>query len=361
MSRPARVLRVAAYVAGVLLFFEAGARLALSSDVFFRRIQGPSAAWWRLRFTRGHASGAGLYYRFDVHHPTRGWALRPRLRDAVAFGDRLLSSNSEGVRARREYARPKPAGLRRVIVLGDSFTFGDEVSDDETYSHFLQELLPGVEVVNLGVHGYGHDQMLLYLEEVGARYQPDVVLLGFVGDDMERNLLPFRDFAKPWFEEGASGLVLRGTPVPAPEEVLAREWRRSRLLDLLSMLDDRRAWRSGASQARMQRLTFALLDRMARVIEGLGARAAYAYLPVYGEVVKADMAMTRREMAFFAYCRERGIQSMYLRRFFLRRLRAGQPLKSQGHWSAVEHRIAAEGIAAYLTEKGLIGAEPPAG
>jgi hypothetical protein len=47
--------------------------------------------------------------------------------------------------------------------------------------------------------GYEHDQMPLYLEEVGAGFQPDVVLLGFVHLDMERNLLGFSDFATPWF------------------------------------------------------------------------------------------------------------------------------------------------------------------
>jgi hypothetical protein len=57
----------------------------------------------------------------------------------------------------------------------------------------------GTEVLNLGVHGYGHDQMLLYLREEGLRYRPDVVLLGFVQIDMPRNQLSFRDYAKPRF------------------------------------------------------------------------------------------------------------------------------------------------------------------
>ena len=52
-------------------------------------------------------------------------------------------------------------------MLGDSFTFGEDVGDDETYSHHLEQLLPGTEVINLGVHGYGHDQMLIYLREEG--------------------------------------------------------------------------------------------------------------------------------------------------------------------------------------------------
>lgn len=346
------------YLCALVCFCEGTARLALRSDTFFRRVEGRDASSWRLRFVRRHAQGGGgLYYSFDVHHATRGWAVRPQLVDVPAFDGRRVSSNTQGLRGRREYAVPKPPGVQRVLVLGDSFTFGDEVSDDETYCHLLQASLPAdVEILNLGVHGYGHDQMLLYLQEVGARYQPDVVLLGFVAQDMERNLLAFRDFAKPHFDLTASGLRLGGSPVPTPEALIAGEWRRLKLLDLFAMLSDRWAWRSGANAERMEALTIALLDELERTIEGLGARPAYAYLPVYGEIDRADLTMTRSERFLLAYCRERGIQSLYLQRFFLRARRAGVELKTYGHWSVVEHRIAAQGMRAYLVEKGLVRA-----
>src|SRR5262249_22825023 len=151
-----------------------------------------------------------LYYTFDEHSPTRGWAVKANVRDFPAFSNgATVNTNSEGVRGQREYANPKPPGITRILIFGDSFTFGDEVADDETCAARLEQMLPGTEVVNLGVHGYGHDQMLLYLEEVGARYQPDVVLLGFVYLDMTRNLLGFRDFAKPRFDVQGDHLVLR--------------------------------------------------------------------------------------------------------------------------------------------------------
>ena len=111
-------------------------------------------------------------------------------------------------------------------MLGDSFTFGEDVGDDETYSHHLEQLLPGTEVINLGVHGYGHDQMLIYLREEGVRYRPDVVILGFLTGDMERNVLSFRDYAKPRFVLDGGKLALRNSPVPPPAEMAAAEkWR----------------------------------------------------------------------------------------------------------------------------------------
>jgi hypothetical protein len=64
--------------------------------------------------------------------------------------------------------------------------------------------------------------------------------------------------------------------------------------------------------------------------------------------------MTERERFFFSYCRERGIQSIYLSPFFQKRLREGADLSPYGHWRALEHATAAEGIRAYLLEKGLL-------
>jgi hypothetical protein len=355
MRRQARkALSALVYILGVIVFFEASARLALSVAWFRARVQGQDDASTRHRWLAAHRTNRQLAYGFDVHHPMRGWALRPGIRDLRVFGDRVLNSNSLGLRGRQERPYENPAGVRRVVVLGDSFTFGEDVSDDETFCQRLEQLLPGTEVLNLGVHGYGHDQMLLYLREEGVKYRPDLVLLGFVHADMERNLQGFRDYAKPRFVLRGGRLELRGVPVPPPAEILQREAYRSKLVDLWTILRGAAEWRSGVTERRMQTLTLAILDEIARESHAAGAVPAFAYLPVWGEAIKTDMSMTRQERFFFGYCRERGIQSMYLQRFFLKRLRAGVELRRFGHWGAEEHRAAAEGIAAYIVEKDLL-------
>jgi hypothetical protein len=116
------------------------------------------------------------------------------------------------------------------LILGDSFTFGDEVSDDETYAFYLQQMLPQAEVINMGVHGYGHDQMLILLREEGIKYEPDIVIVGFLALDMSRNLLSFRDFAKPRYVLEKGKLRLTGTPIPRPEEILKWDWARPRVV-----------------------------------------------------------------------------------------------------------------------------------
>jgi hypothetical protein len=355
-----KVLVAVAYLLALALFLEGTSRAVLSSDDFFRRIAGNDEASWRLKWVKRQKGGRRIYYAFDDYHPTRGWALRPGLRDLPAYPGKSLSSNSHGLRGAPEHPYDKPVGTRRVVAIGDSFTFGEDVGDDETWPRRLEALLPGVEVLNLGVHGYGHDQMLLYLKEEGLRYQPDLVLVGFLPDDMERNVVAFRDFAKPRFVVEGGRLALRNVPVPSPDDVLAREAFRPKFLDLLSILRGDYLHRAGRDQDAMREITLALVDEMSAAATAGGSRIAFVYLPVYGEIDKPDPAMTGRERSFFSYWRQRGLESVYLRPFFLEKLRRGVEFKTYGHWGPLEHQTAAEGIKATLLERGLLSpAGPP--
>lgn len=337
----------------VLVALEGTSRVLLYVDPVFRRIAGPDESSWRVRWIRHPHAREGVSYGFDVFDPRRGWALMPGIRDLKVFADKTLNSDRFGFRGTHDSAE-NPGEAVRILVLGDSFTFGEGVSDNETYSARLEASLSGVEVLNLGVHGYGHDQMLLALQDLGPKVHPDLVLLGFVAEDMERNLLTFRDFAKPRFVIAGSSLVLQGVPVPSPEEVTRSERFRSRFLDLISMLHDRYEARIGKKEREMTAVTYKILLEIAETSRRLGARPVFAYLPVFGEISKSDNAMTKREHAFFSFCRANEIQSIYLGPFFLRKTQAGAHFKAFGHWGPEEHETAAEGIRAYLEEKGLL-------
>lgn len=73
---------------------------------------------------------------------------------------------------------------RRVLVLGDSFAFGHGVGEGQCFAEVLAELLPGTEVVNLGVPGYNVRTELRYFERVGAAWRPDVVVLALCQNDI---------------------------------------------------------------------------------------------------------------------------------------------------------------------------------
>ncbi len=105
-------------------------------------------------------------------------------------------TNALGLRD-RDVATPKPAGVTRVLMLGDSFTEGGGFADAETVprrvERALQAQCPGVEVVNAGVASYSPILEYLTLREIGDAVAPDLVVLNFdmtdVHDDWIRTRL----------------------------------------------------------------------------------------------------------------------------------------------------------------------------
>ena len=348
---------MAGYGLFLLLVLEVGSRalfIALPRTV--GRIPGLQAnSSWRIRWVQRHTGTVpNPYGVLDVYHPTRGWALKPDLRDVRVFGDQTLSSNSRGLRGTTEYALEKPRDVRRVVVLGDSFTFGEEVSDDDTMAAVLSTMLSGAEVLNFGVHGYGHDQMLVYLREEALRYRPDVVLLGFVDVDVERNILAFRDYAKPQYVVENGRLRLTNVPVPTQDAVIAAEPYRSKLADVVGILYGEAAWDLGPARRRAETVTRALLDEMRVVVEGAGARFVIAYLPLVEEMGGAADAVSEGERWWTAYCRDARQQCLSLRPALHTGLDGHPAARAGDHWNAAEHRIAAQTVAGYLAAEALV-------
>ena len=94
---------------------------------------------------------------------------------------------------------PKPAGVTRVFMLGDSFTFGLGVRDQETFCALIEQGLraqgEAVEVINGGVSAYSPILEYLSLRDQFLAFEPDLVVLWFdladLWDDawFQRNLL----------------------------------------------------------------------------------------------------------------------------------------------------------------------------
>jgi hypothetical protein len=109
------------------------------------------------------------------------------------FAGTPVKINSLGFRDDREYAIAKGAGTIRVIVLGDSVTFGHGALYEATYPYLLEQHLkrwrPDIDwqVWNLGVPGLNTAQEFAYLQEVGNTYQPDLVVVGFYANDFYGN------------------------------------------------------------------------------------------------------------------------------------------------------------------------------
>jgi len=102
-----------------------------------------------------------------------------------------VAINSAGLRD-REYAPEKPEGAVRVLMLGDSVTFGWGAPEDGTTSTALERRLnPGdrparFEVINTGVGNTNTAMQVAYFTNKGFRFQPDVVVLNYFINDAEQ-------------------------------------------------------------------------------------------------------------------------------------------------------------------------------
>src|SRR5713101_2604667 len=353
-ARWRRLLSVLAYVIYFLAFLEVASRLFISIDPLFLRISRWSDYTFRISWVKRHGGPEEKRYSFDVYHPTRGWALKAGIKDMRVFEGEVLNSNSRGVRGRSEYAYDRQPGKRRIVVLGDSFTFGEEVSDDETYPHYLETLLPDTEVINLGVHGYGHDQMLLYFKEEGIKYRPDIVILGHVEDDVGRNYWSFWAAAKPKFELRSDGLHLTHVPVPTPESVLAREPYQWKTLDLVLTLWERLSWMGGRKQRKDKEVTDAIFDEIASTSRQIGAHLLFVYLTGSDGMGNAHKNLTKDEQFLDSYCQRRALPCLFLRPRFQEEIRKGTQFNRIGHWHAPAHMTAAQGIRDYLLSAGWL-------
>jgi hypothetical protein len=98
-----------------------------------------------------------------------------------------FQTNSIGVRGPKVHE--KLANEQRVLTIGDSFTLGMQVSDDQTFSALLSESLgPQVTVLNAGVPGYGTEQATILMRRLAPIAEPDVVILTiYTGNDLRDN------------------------------------------------------------------------------------------------------------------------------------------------------------------------------
>jgi hypothetical protein len=340
----------------MLIICEGMSRLILSIDAVFNKISAIDESSWRLKWIKRHHDEIEIYYKFDIYDPTKGWISKTNLRNVAAFKGKFLNTNYEGFRGKVDYSHDKRPGKTRILILGDSFTFGDEVGDDETYSYYLQGMMPDAEIINMGVHGYGHDQMLILFKESGIKYKPDIVILGFVIDDIQRNSLKFRDYAKPKFEIRNGELVITNTPVPRPEEFLKLEWARSKLYDLCKifynrLLHNRYTSKYALFESGKNELTNRILDEMVARISSINAVPIFVYLPLGSEITSSDDT-TPGEDVFYEYCNtNKKVHCLSSRPYFIKKVKQGEKFKLTDHWLASGHKTVAEAIRDYLVEK----------
>lgn len=148
-----------------------------------------------------------------------GELVRSEFRTPIQIGQSGLRGNDPA---------PPQDDTIRILVLGDSQAWGFGVTDSQTFSVQLEELLSqrfperDIQVLNAGVPGYGTADQLAFLETRGEELQPDIVVVQFLSvNDLIENQNPASEWAviedgmltsrSTQFEDGETGTSVPNT------------------------------------------------------------------------------------------------------------------------------------------------------
>src|SRR6185503_3834037 len=152
----------------------------------------------------------------------------------VSFSEKGLRDQNKGLQV--DERRP-------ILAVGDSYTLGYAVKDDETWPANLERRRQQ-RVLNGGVHGYGLDQTVLRADRLAQAFHPRTVVLAFIAHDIDRAGLslnesthkPYFTATRPYVPSKGDGLELRNVPVPRAQSDGPHAWPR-RILGYSYLLD----------------------------------------------------------------------------------------------------------------------------
>jgi len=197
--------------------------------------------------------------------------------------------------------------------------------------------------------------MLIYLIEEGLKYKPDIVILGFISSDRERNMLSFRDYAKPKFELIKGKLCLGNTPVPSIEATLKSEIWKSKFFDYLKIVNAKNSQRTKSYRRKEQDTMMGILNEFVLTVKKANARPIFIYLTnLRGKEVFDDLEQNEDAKEFAQYCQARGVDCIFPQPYVLSAIKEGKKIKLDGHWDATTNYIIASTIKMFLIERKVI-------
>jgi hypothetical protein len=142
----------------------------------------------------------------SAHDEQLGWITKPNTHE------RHFNSGEYGIRLAGRVDRPVPQ--HAILAVGDSFTFGEEVDDNESWPADL-ETMTGTPVINAAAAAWGADQIVLRAEAMIEVAHPKILIVSFFWGDIGR--AEYRigfGGQKPYYTVEAGELVLHNIPVP---------------------------------------------------------------------------------------------------------------------------------------------------
>jgi len=281
------------------------------------------------------------------------------------------SNNSLGWRGRSEYQEARQAD-HRVLFLGDSFTYGLGVNDDQTFPQQLEKNLNAadfsVEVMNAGCPGKGTDYAFKLFQTVGARFHPDLAVLCFFCNDFEDNArgdyytidprgqlsakpqtrnqggfktalacLPGYSWLISWSQaanlvkQTGVNLLVNRSPTDGPEAAAG-------------LVVAYAPGPQGYATATNKKITGLYVERLNAAVKGAGGSLMTCYIPIAKEVqeFRRTHAISADERAMLQIAADNGMPLWSLTPLLAL---SGQPIDrlyyQEGHWTAASHELAA--------------------
>jgi hypothetical protein len=175
----------------------------------------PFAAEAALRLYASYLAKPARLFRSDAQ---TGWSNRPNLLTTLinAAGEAWSIRTDEN--GQRLIAQA-PGSRRRILILGDSLSFGEGIDIKDRFDAKMLSSLPGVSVINTGTMGYGTDQEYVAFQNWKHLLEPGDTVLIMLNESDYFDVLRQRFFgrAKPYVEKVHGSFVLRPPSIPLLE------------------------------------------------------------------------------------------------------------------------------------------------
>lgn len=311
------------------------------------------ASFW----TKWQASGA-LPPVKEVSHcvydPDLGWRHAPSKSVPDLYGNGIgLTTNSQQLRGLGDYALEDSDDRYRILCLGDSFTMGYGVGDEDTFPALLSQQHKAIDTINMGLGGYGLGQCYMSYERDGMKFDVDVLLFAFIiGDFYRMNPLGnVADMGKPVLELVDGEPVAINTPVvnlletPGIRTRLGRVWQTSELNGLIPKTLAAPAASANVNGQAFAPIALRIFEILRDQSEQRGQLFVLAMLPTQAEVPKKRLPIIDEWLK--PELKKRGIPMIDLRPAFQKVPKSELPAHfTVGHYSRRGNLVAAKAMVA---------------
>jgi lysophospholipase L1-like esterase len=295
-----------------------------------------------------------------------GYVLRPNYRFGVRCPEYELyySTNAQGFRSWSDFQDSVGTGTTRILVFGDSFTFGQGVAVDSVWLAIAGTVLRGagldVEIMNAGVQGYDTRSELLSMRRWLPRFRPDIVLFGFMPNDLFTNIPADVDTTGQSDVRDVAGHGNRNEYLSFHIVTLAKRilMMSDRLYQTLYSLTARREYYTRPPTKHVQqqdKITRALLDSASVEAQNAGANFAVVSIPQLYQVLSVSVGKYDEgvdpvwiDSDYAAHAQERGYQWIPTLDTLVTNYRTRQNdlyFRLDGHLNERGHRVVGEYVA----------------